>query len=160
MTIKPIPCRCTPMSNLIKIRLIIALPLFPFLIFCTLSFILDTHVSKNGRNRRSYFNQIWHQYRPCWLFIKFVKSVLSWPCLFWFFFHLWNPWNRFIIDITFTYVYIVWFEVVFFSFTVINLPMLDGDFPLAPSYGVYYISQLFRFARICNNVSDFNSDRT
>ena len=32
---------------------------------------------------------------------------------------------------------------------------MDGDIPLAPSYGVY-ISQLVRYARICNNVSDFN----
>ena len=148
------------MSNLIKIRLIIALPLFPFLIFCTLSFILDTHVSKNGRNRRSYFNQIWHQYRPCWLFIKFVKSVLSWPCLFLFFFSFMKSmkslyhWHHVHLCI----YSMVWSS--FFSFTVINLPMLDGDFPLAPSYGVYYISQLVRFARICNNVSDFNSDRT
>ena len=42
-----------------------------------------------------------------------------------------------------------------FSFPIVNFPFLDGDVPLAPSYGVY-ISQLVRFARICNNVSDFN----
>ena len=42
-----------------------------------------------------------------------------------------------------------------FSFPIVNFPFLDGDVPLAPSYGVY-ISQLVRFARICNKVSDFN----
>ena len=42
-----------------------------------------------------------------------------------------------------------------FSFPIVNYPFLDGDVPLAPSYGVY-ISQLVRFARVCNNVSDFN----
>ena len=42
-----------------------------------------------------------------------------------------------------------------FSFPIVNYPFLDGDVPLAPSYGIY-ISQLVRFARVCNNVSDFN----
>ena len=42
-----------------------------------------------------------------------------------------------------------------FSFPIVNYPFLDGDVPLAPSYGVY-ISQLVRFARVCNNVNDFN----
>ena len=42
-----------------------------------------------------------------------------------------------------------------FSFPVGNFPFLDGDVPLAPSYGVY-ISQLVRFARVCTKVSDFN----
>ena len=42
-----------------------------------------------------------------------------------------------------------------FSFHIVNFPFLDGDVPLAPSYGVY-ISQLVRFARVCNDVSDFN----
>ena len=42
-----------------------------------------------------------------------------------------------------------------FSFPIVNYPFLDGDVPMAPSYGVY-ISQLVRFARVCNNVSDFN----
>ena len=42
-----------------------------------------------------------------------------------------------------------------FSFPIVNYPFLDGDSPLAPSYGVY-ISQLVRFARVCNNVCDFN----
>ena len=42
-----------------------------------------------------------------------------------------------------------------FSFPIVNYPFLDGDVPLAPSYGVY-ISQLVRFARVCNNIGDFN----
>ena len=42
-----------------------------------------------------------------------------------------------------------------FSFPIVNYPFLDGDVPLAASYGVY-ISQLVRFARVCNNVHDFN----
>jgi len=42
-----------------------------------------------------------------------------------------------------------------FSFPIVNFPFLDGDIPIAPSYGVY-ISQLVRFARICTKVSDFN----
>ena len=42
-----------------------------------------------------------------------------------------------------------------FNFPIVNYPHLDGDVPLAASYGVY-ISQLVRFARVCNNVNDFN----
>ena len=42
-----------------------------------------------------------------------------------------------------------------FSFPIVNFPFLDGDVPLAPSYGVY-ISQLIRYARVCSDVSDFN----
>ena len=42
-----------------------------------------------------------------------------------------------------------------FSFPTVNFPHLDGDVPLAPSYGVY-ISQLVRYARVCSDVSDFN----
>ena len=42
-----------------------------------------------------------------------------------------------------------------FSFPIVNFPHLDGDVPLAPSYGVY-ISQLVRYARVCSDVSDFN----
>ena len=38
---------------------------------------------------------------------------------------------------------------------VVNFRFLDGDVPHSPSYSVY-ISQLFRFARICSNASDFN----
>ena len=33
---------------------------------------------------------------------------------------------------------------------------MDGDVPRRASYGVY-ISQLFRFARACNHVTDFNT---
>ena len=33
---------------------------------------------------------------------------------------------------------------------------LDGDVPRRASYGVY-ISQLIRFARVCNHVTDFNA---
>ena len=43
-----------------------------------------------------------------------------------------------------------------YHFNIINYPHLDGDVPRATSYGVY-ISQLIRFARACNSVSDFNS---
>ena len=42
-----------------------------------------------------------------------------------------------------------------FSFPIVNYPFLDDDVPLSPSYSVY-ISQLVRFARVCNNVLDFN----
>ena len=37
-----------------------------------------------------------------------------------------------------------------------NFPLLDGDVPCSPSYGVY-ISQLICFARECSNVDDFNN---
>ena len=43
-----------------------------------------------------------------------------------------------------------------FNFEIVNLTFLDGDVPRSPSYGVY-ISQLFRFARVCSNVDDFNN---
>ena len=36
------------------------------------------------------------------------------------------------------------------------LSVLDGDVPRRASYGVY-ISQLIRFARVCNHVTDFNA---
>ena len=42
-----------------------------------------------------------------------------------------------------------------FSFPIVNFPFLDGDVPLAPSYGVY-VSQLVRFACVCSDVIDFN----
>ena len=42
-----------------------------------------------------------------------------------------------------------------FDFDIVNFPFLDGDVPRCASYGVY-ISQLIRFARICNHV-DFNA---
>ena len=40
-----------------------------------------------------------------------------------------------------------------FGFPFINLPWLSGDVPRNPTYGVY-ISQLVRFARCYNRVSD------
>ena len=43
-----------------------------------------------------------------------------------------------------------------FNFEIVNFPFLDGDVPRSPSYGVY-ISQLFRFARVCSNIDDFNN---
>ena len=42
-----------------------------------------------------------------------------------------------------------------FDFEV-NFPYLDGDVPRRASYGVY-ISQLIRFARVCNYVTDLNA---
>ena len=43
-----------------------------------------------------------------------------------------------------------------FDFDIVNYPFLDGDVPRRASYGVY-ISQLIRFARVCNHVTDFNA---
>ena len=43
-----------------------------------------------------------------------------------------------------------------FDCDIVNFPFLDGDVPRRASYGVY-ISQLIRFARVCNHVTDFNS---
>ena len=43
-----------------------------------------------------------------------------------------------------------------FDFDIVNFPFLDGDVPRRASYGVY-ILQLFRFARVCNHVTDFNA---
>ena len=42
-----------------------------------------------------------------------------------------------------------------FNFEIVNFPLIDGDVPPSPSYGVY-ISQLIRFARVCSDVDDFN----
>ena len=42
------------------------------------------------------------------------------------------------------------------DFDIVNSPFLDGAFPRRASYGVY-ISQLIRFARVCNHVADFNA---
>ena len=42
------------------------------------------------------------------------------------------------------------------DFDIVYLPLLDGDVPRCPSYGVY-ISQLIRFARVCSHVDDFNT---
>ena len=44
-----------------------------------------------------------------------------------------------------------------FDFDIVNFPFLDGDVPRRASYGVY-ISQLIRFARVCNHVTDFNNN--
>ena len=43
-----------------------------------------------------------------------------------------------------------------FDFDIVNFTFLDGDFPRRASYGVY-ISQLIRFARVCNHFADFNA---
>ena len=43
-----------------------------------------------------------------------------------------------------------------FDFEIVNFPFLDGDIPRCASYGVY-ISQIIRFARVCNHVADFNA---
>ena len=43
-----------------------------------------------------------------------------------------------------------------FNFDKVNFPFLDGDVPRRASYGLY-ISQLIRFARVCNHVTDFNA---
>ena len=42
-----------------------------------------------------------------------------------------------------------------FDFDIVNFSFLDGDVPRRASYGVYN-SQLIRFARVYNNVADFN----
>ena len=38
---------------------------------------------------------------------------------------------------------------------IVNFPFLDGEVLRHASYGIY-ISQLIRFARVCNHVTDFN----
>ena len=43
-----------------------------------------------------------------------------------------------------------------FDFDIVNFPFLNGDVPRRAFYGVY-ISQLIRFARVCNHVTDFNA---
>ena len=43
-----------------------------------------------------------------------------------------------------------------FDFDIVNFPFLNGDVPRRASY-VVYISQLIRFARVCNHVTDFNA---
>ena len=42
------------------------------------------------------------------------------------------------------------------DFDIVNFPFLDGDVPRRASYGVY-ISQLIRFASVCNHVADLNA---
>ena len=39
---------------------------------------------------------------------------------------------------------------------IVNFPFLDGDVPRRASYGVN-ISQLIRYARVCNHVMDINA---
>ena len=41
-----------------------------------------------------------------------------------------------------------------YDFDLINFPVLGGDVPRRPSYGVN-ISQLIRFARVCSHLTDF-----
>ena len=41
-----------------------------------------------------------------------------------------------------------------FDFDIVNFPILDGDVPRRPSYGVY-VSQLIRFAGGCSHVDNF-----
>ena len=43
-----------------------------------------------------------------------------------------------------------------YATVILIFPFLDGDVPRRASYGVY-ISQLIRFARVCNHVADFNA---
>ena len=43
-----------------------------------------------------------------------------------------------------------------FDFDIVNFPFLTGDVPRRAFYGVY-ISQLIRFARVCNHVTDFSA---
>jgi len=42
-----------------------------------------------------------------------------------------------------------------FDFDIVNFLSLDGEIPISSSYGTY-LSQLIRFARVCNKVDDFN----
>ena len=74
----------------------------------------------------------------------------------------------------------IYYKRVDFDFDIVNFPFLDGDVPRRASYGFWsgnlfliapfpdlcllvlfsygvYISQLIRFARVCNHVADFNS---
>ena len=46
-----------------------------------------------------------------------------------------------------------------FDFDIVIFPYLDGHVPRSTSYGVY-ISQLIRFARASNYVTDFNTQIT
>ena len=43
-----------------------------------------------------------------------------------------------------------------FNFEIVNFPLLNGDVPRPPSYGVY-ISQLIRCARVCSHVDNYNN---
>ena len=44
----------------------------------------------------------------------------------------------------------------YFDFDIVNFPFFDVDVARRSSYGEY-ISQLIRFARVCNHVTDFNA---
>ena len=44
-----------------------------------------------------------------------------------------------------------------FDIDTVNFPFLDGDVPRRASYGVC-ISQLIRFARVCNHVADLTRE--
>ena len=44
----------------------------------------------------------------------------------------------------------------YFDFDIVNFSFLDGGVPRLASY-VVYISQLIRFAKVCNHVTDFNA---
>ena len=45
---------------------------------------------------------------------------------------------------------------IIFHFEIVNSPLLDGDVPRSPTYGVY-IFQLISFARVCSNIEGFNN---
>ena len=45
------------------------------------------------------------------------------------------------------------FRTPLVDFYIVNVPFLDGDVPRRAFYGVY-ILQNFRFARVCNHVTD------
>ena len=42
------------------------------------------------------------------------------------------------------------------DFDIVNFPLVDGDVPRRPSYGVY-IAQLIRFARVSSQFTDLNN---
>ena len=42
------------------------------------------------------------------------------------------------------------------DFNIVNFPFLVGDVPRHASYGVYF-SLIFRYARVCNYVANFNA---
>ena len=65
------------------------------------------------------------------------------------------------LHLSFANGFVVFFSKIYdkrdaFDFDIVNFPFLDGDVPRRASYGVY-ISQLIRFARVCNHVTDFNA---
>ena len=61
-----------------------------------------------------------------------------------------NCWEHICVQYTIAYM-----TAKTISFPMVNFPFFDGDVPLAPSYSAYF-SQLVRFVRICDNVSDFS----